>query len=196
MSFINEETKEINCKILYCGPLSAGKSTTLKYIYGEAAKGIGGKSLSLNQGNDNALFFDFVPLNIGKVGGYDIRIHLYTIPREDGYDQAKQMISTGVDGVVFVADSKLDRMDENINSLKEVRKLLKSVGDDPDTIPFVFQYNKRDLSGTVPTDELNRYLNDRGAGEFESIATKGQGVMDAFRAVSANVLRELKSSSL
>ena len=162
MSFINEETKEINCKILYCGPLGAGKSTTLKYIYNEATKGADGKNISLNKGNDNTLFFDFVPLNLGKVCGYTIRIHLYTIPRENGYDQAKQMIATGIDGVVFVADSKLDRMEENMNALSEIRKLLQTTEKTPGAIPFVFQYNKRDLSGTVPIEELRRYLNNTG----------------------------------
>jgi len=194
MSFINEEKKEINCKILYCGALGAGKSTTLKYIYDEASKGTKGDTISLNESGDNTLFFDFVPLNIGTIAGYSIRIHLYTIPREQEYDQSKQLISKGVDGVVFIADSKLDGMDENIRALSEMRKLLKSTGDNPETIPFVFQYNKRDLPGIVPTEELSRYLNDISAREFETIATKGEGVMDAFRSVSASVLKGLKSS--
>lgn len=192
MSFINDKTKEINCKIVYHGPALGGKSTTLRRIYGEVRKGAKGEMISLSQDDDRTLYFDFVPLNIGKVRGYTVRLHLYTVPGEVGYQQSRALISKGVDGVVFVADSRLERMESNLKSLGGLKEILKAEGHAWGEIPCVYQYNKRDLPNTVPVEELQRYLNPDGREEYETVATTGEGVFDAFRAISAAVLRGLK----
>ena len=194
MSFINDKTKEINGKIVYVGPAGGGKSTSLRALYDEIRKGAKGEMVSLSQDDDRTLYFDFVPLNLGAVGGYTIRLHLYTVPGEVGYQQSRVLISKGVDGVVFVADSQLTRMEANLTSLASLKEILRHEGHAWGEIPVVYQFNKRDAAGAIPVGELRHYL---GAGEnedFETIATEGRGVFDAFRAISARVLMEIKKA--
>ena len=192
MSFINESSKEINCKIIYYGPALSGKSTSLRHIYSEVKQDPKGKMVSLAQDDDRTLYFDFVPLNLGKIRGYEVRLHLYTIPGEVGYQQSRTLISKGLDGVVFVADSQLTRMEDNIKSLSGLREMLANEGQDFSKVPFAFAYNKRDLPGTIPTAEMSRYLNPDGRAEFETVATEGTGVFNAFKSISMQVLKELK----
>lgn len=192
MSFINEKTKEINAKIIYAGPPRAGKSTSLRRVYDEVKKGAKGEPLSLREENDQTLFFNFVPLTLGTVRDFTVRLHLYTVPGEAAYRQSRSLISTGIDGVLFVADSQLERMEDNLASLRELRELLRTEGEALEETPLVFQYNKRDLSSAVPAKELHRYLNEQGTAEFETIATKGVGVFEAFREISRRVLRRLQ----
>ncbi|MFH0800272.1 MAG: GTPase domain-containing protein [Pseudomonadota bacterium] len=193
MSFTNDKTREINCKIVYYGPALCGKSTSLRHIYSEIRKGAKGDMVSLSQDNDRTLFFDFVPLNVGKIRGYTVRLHLYTVPGEVGYQQSRALISKGVDGVVFVADSALERMESNLKSLDSLKEILKGEGHAWGEIPCVYQYNKRDMANAVPLDELRRYLNSEGGEEHETVATTGEGVFDAFRSISTQVLRGLKN---
>ncbi len=110
MSFINDKNKEINCKIIYYGPALSGKSTSLRLLCDQIRKGAKGEMITISQENDRTLYFDFIPLTLGKIGGYTVRVHLYTVPGEVGYQQSRALISKGVDGVVFVADSQLNRM--------------------------------------------------------------------------------------
>jgi len=194
MSFINENTKEINCKIVYFGPALSGKSTTLRHIYGDASKGSGKGMISLAQDDDRTLYFDFVPLSLGKIGDYTVRLHLYTIPGETGYQQSRALISKGVDGVVFVADSQLTRMEDNLKSLAALTEILRAEGQDWHLMPFTFAFNKRDLSRVVPAKEMSRYLNADKREEFETVAIRGDGVLDAFRSVSVQVLKDLKEN--
>lgn len=196
MSFINENTKEINCKVVYFGPPLSGKSTSLRHLYGEIKKGKKGEMISLSQDNDRTLYFDFVPLNLGKIGDYTVRLHLYTIPGEIAYEQSRALISKGVDGIVFVADSQLTRMDANLENLESLKKFLTQEGQHWSETPCVFQYNKRDLPGTVPADELARYLNKDGREGFETVATEGTNIFDAFKAISTHVLKDLKKEAL
>ncbi len=191
MSFINENTKEINCKVVYYGPPLSGKSTTLRHLYSEVKKGSKGEMISLSQDDDKTLYFDFVPLNLGKIGNYKVRLHLYTVPGEVGYEQSRILISKGVDGVVFIADSQLTRMESNLKSLENLKKMLRQEGHDWAEMPCVFQYNKRDLPGAVPAKEIAHHLNKEGREDFETIAITGQGVFDAFKAISKQVLKEL-----
>lgn len=203
MSFINDKTREINCKIAYYGPPLCGKSTSLRHIYNEvkggakpACRQAGNEMISLSQDDDNTLYFDFVPLHLGKVGGYTVRLHLYTLPGDIGYRQSRALISKGIDGVVFVADSRFESMESNLSSLTDLKGILKMEGHEWGDIPCVYQYNKRDLANAVPIDELRRYINAEGSEEFATAATTGEGVLDAFRAISklvvTNLIRECK----
>lgn len=196
MSFTNENTKEINCKVVYFGPALSGKSTSLRKLYGEIKKGAKGEMISLSQDKDRTLYFDFVPLNLGTIGNYTVRLHLYTVPGEVGYEQSRALISKGVDGVVFVADSQLTRMDANIESLKNLKKILTHEGQEWEQTPCVFQYNKRDLPGVVPAGELAHFLNEDGHRDFETVATQGTGIFDAFKTISTEVLKELRKETL
>lgn len=191
MSFINENKKEINCKIVYYGPSLCGKSTTLRYLYNEIQKSSKGEMISLAQDNDRTLYFDFMPLNLGKLRGYDVRLHLYTVPGEFGYQQSRALISKGVDAVVFIADSQLERMDANLKSLSDLKEVLKGNRIDFDQLPRAFHYNKRDLKGALPTSELQHFLNPDKCAEFETTATSGTGVFDAFKAITARMLKEM-----
>lgn len=194
MSFVNDKTKEINCKIVYYGAALSGKSTTLRSIYGQVQKDVKGEMISLSQADDRTLYFDFVPLNLGKIGGYTIRLHLYTVPGEVGYKQARTLISKGIDGVVFLADSQLARMEANLKSLASLKEIMKGEGGEWGKFPCVFQYNKRDLPSAVPVEELKHCINPEGFEGFETVATKGLGVFEAFRAITKLVIADLKNS--
>lgn len=192
MSFINENTKEINCKIVYYGPPRGGKSTSLRHIFEQIKKKSKGELISLSTANDHTLYFDFVPVTLGLVGDYQIRLHLYTVPGEVAYDQNRKIISKGVDGVVFVADSQLEKTDSNIACMKELRDILKDEGIDWRELPMVFQYNKRDLSNAIPVAELRTILNPLKVPDFETVATEGKGVYDVLKAIGTKVLLDLK----
>lgn len=192
MSFINDKVKEINCKIVYYGPPLCGKSTSLRHIYNRVTSGAKGEMVSIAKDDDRTLYFDFVPLNIGKINDYTIRLHLYTVPGEVGYKQSRALISKGVDGVVFIADSSLTRMEANLASLKSLKDILNNEELEWGEVPCVFQYNKRDLPNALPIEELRKYLNAEGYEDFESVATSGSGVFEAFETISLKVLKALK----
>jgi hypothetical protein len=154
-------------------------------------KGAKGEMISLSQENDKTLFFDFVPLSLGKIRGYDIRLHLYTVPGDVGYQQSRQLISKGVDGMVFMADSRLEIMNDNLGALRGLKEILTGDGLGWGNIPVVLQYNKRDLPNAIPVKELDVYLNSEGFETFETIATEGRGVYEVFSAISKTVLKTL-----
>lgn len=192
MSFINPQGKEINCKIAYYGPEAAGKSTNLHYLYEKTAPGRRGKIVSLSEEQGGSLFFDFLPLSLGKIKGYTIRFHLYTIPGHVVYDSSRKILLKGIDGLVFVIDSRIDKLDANLESWKNLQTSLKNHEIDFQTIPLALQYNKRDLSTILPVGELRRLFNTRNFPEFETVAKEGTGVMECFRSVAKKVLVELK----
>jgi signal recognition particle receptor subunit beta len=192
MSFINYSSREINCKIVYYGPGLCGKTTNLQYIYGKTNPEAKGKMISLATETERTLFFDFLPLSLGAIRGFKTRFHLYTVPGQVFYDASRKLILKGVDGVVFVADSQNERMDANVESLDNLRTNLKEQGYDLDKLPYVVQYNKRDLPNAASLEELKRTLNPKNVPDFEAVAPKGIGVFDTLKAVSRLVLMELK----
>ena len=192
MSFVNHHTKEINCKIVYYGPGLCGKTTNLQYIYAKTNPEAKGKMISLETETERTLFFDFLPLSLGEIRGFKTRFHLYTVPGQVFYDASRKLILKGVDGVVFVADSQAERMDANLESLENLRTNLKEQGYELDNLPYVVQYNKRDLPNAVDLDYLKRYLNPTNVPDYEGVATTGVGVFDTLKAVAKQVLIELK----
>jgi signal recognition particle receptor subunit beta len=192
MSFINYSSREINCKIVYYGPGLCGKTTNLQYIYDKTNPQAKGKMISLATETERTLFFDFLPLSLGEIRGFKTRFHLYTVPGQVFYDASRKLILKGVDGVVFTADSQVERMEANIESLENLRTNLQEHGYDLDKIPYVVQYNKRDLPNAAPMDELKKLLNPTNVPEFEACAVTGQGVFDTLKAVAKLVLQELR----
>ena len=192
MSFINYMAREINCKIVYYGPGLCGKTTNLQYIYERTNPEAKGKMISLATETERTLFFDFLLLSLGEIRGFKTRFHLYTVPGQVFYDASRKLILKGVDGVIFVADSQIARMEANIESLENLRTNLGEQGYNLDKLPYVIQFNKRDLPNAAPLDQLRSLLNPTKAPEFEACATSGVGVFDTLKAVAKAVLTELK----
>ncbi|HEX7050315.1 MAG TPA: GTPase domain-containing protein [Longimicrobiales bacterium] len=191
MSMINYASREINCKIVYYGPGLCGKTTNLEYVYNKVNPETRGKLISLATETERTLFFDFLPVDLGSIRGFRTRFHLYTVPGQVYYNASRRLILKGVDGVVFVADSKSDRMDANIASMQNLYENLAEYGYDPRELPTVIQYNKRDLPEAVGVDELRAQLNPSELPDFEAVATQGTGVFDTLKAVSKLVLKSL-----
>lgn len=192
MSFINYASREINCKIVYYGPGLCGKTTNLQFIYNKTAEESKGKMISLATETERTLFFDFLPLALGEIRGFKTRFHLYTVPGQVFYDASRKLILKGVDGVVFVADSQEERFDANIESLENLKDNLEEQGFDLEKIPFVIQYNKRDLPNVSSVEELSGLLNPRKVPELEGCAMTGEGVFETLKAVAKLVLNSLK----
>jgi signal recognition particle receptor subunit beta len=195
MSFINYAAREINCKLVYYGPGLCGKTTNLQFIYDKTNPDVKGKMISLATETERTLFFDFLPLSLGEIRGFKTRFHLYTVPGQVFYDASRKLILKGVDGVIFVADSQKERMEANIESLENLRENLKEQGFDLDKIPYIMQYNKRDLPSAAPIDELRSLLNPGSVPEFEACAHIGKGVFETLKAVAKGVLTDLKRMS-
>lgn len=195
MTFINYASREINCKIVYYGPGLGGKTTNLQYIYDSTAQQAKGKLISLATETDRTLFFDFLPLDLGTVRGFKTRFHLYTVPGQVFYDASRKLILKGVDGVVFVADSQRDRMDANVESLYNLEDNLKQHGYDLLKVPYVLQFNKRDLPTAVSYEDLKKELIKKDEPIFEAVASRGVGVFDTLKAVAKQVLMELRKGS-
>ena len=192
MSFINYAAREINCKIVYYGPGLCGKTTNLQHVYQKTATEAKGKMISLATETERTLFFDFLPLALGEIRGFKTRFHLYTVPGQVFYDASRKLILKGVDGVVFVADSQIERMEANIESLDNLKLNLAEQGYDLNKTPCVIQYNKRDLPNSAPLEEIQKILNPSEMPEFEACATTGEGVFETLKAVARLVLRDLK----
>jgi mutual gliding-motility protein MglA len=192
VSFINYMAREINCKIVYYGPGLCGKTTNLQYIYERTNPDAKGKMISLATETERTLFFDFLPLSLGEIRGFKTRFHLYTVPGQVFYDASRKLILKGVDGVIFVADSQFERLEANLESMDNLRQNLSEQGYDLDKVPFVIQYNKRDLPNVVDVAELRTELNPRGVPDFEANARTGEGVFETLKAVSKLVLTELR----
>ena len=193
MTFINYASREINCKIVYYGPGLCGKTTNLQYIYDKSNAAARGKLISLATETDRTLFFDFLPLELGTVRGFKTRFHLYTVPGQVFYDASRKLILKGVDGVIFVADSQVERMDANFEAIDNLKLNLKSQGYDLQTIPYVLQLNKRDLPNVASAEEMTKLLLQKNPREpvVEAVAAKGGGVFETLKGVAKLVLADL-----
>jgi len=193
MTFINYAAREINCKIVYYGPGLGGKTTNIQHIHEKTRSEAKGKLISLATETDRTLFFDFLPIELGTIRGFRTRFHLYTVPGQVFYDASRKLILKGVDGVVFVADSQEMRMDANVEAVHNLKENLKDHGYDLDKVPYVLQYNKRDLPSAVSVAEMERALRFKQEPTFEAVATKGTGVYDTLKGIVKLVLMDLKS---
>jgi mutual gliding-motility protein MglA len=159
MSMINYASREINCKLVYYGPGLGGKTTNLEHVYNKVAPASRGKMISLATETERTLFFDFLPVDLGTIRGFKVKFHLYTVPGQVYYNASRKLILKGVDGVVFVADSQIERMDANIEAMQNLYENMQQHGYDVTKIPFAIQYNKRDLPNAAPIGELQAALN-------------------------------------
>lgn len=195
MAFINYVNKEINAKIVYYGPGLSGKTTNIVYIHKKLNPNCRGKLVSLATQTDRTLFFDFLPINLGEVSGYKLRFHLYTVPGQIFYNTTRKMVLKSVDGIVFVADSQKQMLEDNIESLKNLEDNLKDYGKSLKEVPFVIQYNKRDLPEAMDLEELHLQLNKFKAPFFQAVATEGKGVLETLTAICRMVMSNIKEST-
>ena len=194
MSLINYSSREINCKIVYYGPGLCGKTTNIQYVYNKVDPSTKGKLITLATEMDRTLFFDFLPLELGQVKGFKKRFHLYTVPGQVYYDASRKLILRGVDGIVFVADSQSARYDANIESLYNLHENLEEYKLKLDDVPFVIQYNKRDMDNIIPVEEMEQELNPEKFPSFPAVAVKGDGVFDTLKCVAKGVLKKLSQN--
>jgi mutual gliding-motility protein MglA len=196
VAFINQEAKEIHCKVVYYGPSLGGKTTNIQWIYQKTAGQGQSDLVAFNTNPERTLFFDFLPMNVGEFRGLKTRFHLYTVPGQVIYDASRKLILKGLDGVIFVADSQLERMDENIEAMKNLEKNLEQQGYDIKKIPLIIQYNKRDLPNVASVAELRTALNRYNAPDFEATASIGRGVLESLTTVSKQIITILKGGEL
>ena len=198
MALINQESKELHCKVVYYGPSLGGKTTNIRWVYqiSQSASGTG-DLMEFNVGTpERTRFFDFLPLDVGKIRGLKVRFHLYSVPGQVVYDASRRLLLKNLDGIVFVADSQMDRMEENISSFNNMKRNLELSGYSLETLPLVIQYNKRDLEQAAPVAELRSALNRYNSPDFEAQAEKGLGVMEPLKVLSNFIIANLKSKNI
>ncbi len=193
MSTVNPLAREISAKIVYYGPGLSGKTTTLQKIHQGVRPEARGQLISLSTEGDRTLFFDFLPLEIKQVQGLTLRLQLYTVPGQVFYDATRKLVLNGADGVVFVADSQPAARDSNGESMSNLGTNLGELGIELEHFPLVLQYNKRDLPEALPVEELRRELNPRGVPEFETVASRCEGLLPALLGITKLVVREMKA---
>jgi signal recognition particle receptor subunit beta len=194
MALINHRAHEIHFKIVYVGPGAGGKTTNLRTLHDRLPPERRGRLLSISTDHERTLFFDFLPIDLGQVNGFATRFHLYTVPGQVYYRLSRRAVLQGLDGVVFVADSHPSRETANLDALADTHEHLKAIGMTPGEVarlPWVFQWNKRDLPGALSAERLSAALNPEGSPAFEAIATAGNGVTETLRAACKAVLGRL-----
>lgn len=192
MSSVNLHTREVSVKVVYYGPGVGGKTSSLQFIHRALRPDTRGQLVSLATGSDRTLYFDFLPLRLPKVGGFSVRVQLYTVPGQVHYNSTRKLVLTGADGVVFVADSQQERRAANLESLADLEDNLREQGLAIRAVPLVFQYNKRDAPNAAPAAELDAELNRLEAPWFETVATRGTGVIEALKRITTLVLSDLR----
>jgi mutual gliding-motility protein MglA len=191
MALFNYATKEITLKIVYYGPGLSGKTTNLQYLHSILNPQTKGRLLSLSTEAERTLFFDFLPVELGKIRDFSIRFQLYTVPGQVRYNATRKIVLKGADAVVFVADSQRELQEQNVDSLSNMRDNLLANSINPDEIPIIFQYNKRDLKNISSVDELNVDLNSYHYSFMEASAINGTGVEDSFKLITKLLLRHI-----
>jgi hypothetical protein len=193
MAVFNYLRKEIDAKIVYYGPSISGKTTNLQYIHEHLKQEQRGKMVSLATDEDRTLFFDFLPIELESVRGFKTRFHLYTVPGQVYYGATRRAVVTGADGVIFVADSQADRLEDNLISLKDLEENLRYYGKRIEATPFILQYNKRDLPNILPLEELNQKINHQNVPYFEAAAILGKGVFETLTMICRLVLKAIEA---
>ncbi len=194
MALFNYATRELSAKVVYYGPGLSGKTTNIEMVHHLLRPEQKGRLISLPTETDRTLFFDFLPLDLGQIKGFKVRFHLYTVPGQVFYNATRRLVLQGVDGVVFVADSQVDMMGSNVESLKNLRDNLNTYGKKLEDLPFVMQFNKRDLRNIAPVKEMNERLNDLNVRVFEGIAKDGVGVTETLVGISRLVFAHLRKT--
>lgn len=192
MVLINKALNEVTLKLVYYGPGLCGKTTNLEKIYGNPKLENKGKMISMSTETDRTLFFDFMPMELGTIGGQKIRVQLYTVPGQVFYDATRKLVLRGADGVVFVADSQTSMRSSNVESLENLKTNLRLNRIDPDKVALVIQYNKRDLPNVDSVEEMTAYLNPNGAPFVEAAAKEGAGVTQTLRVAVSRMMENLK----
>ena len=196
MALFNYATRELSAKVVYYGPGLSGKTTNIEMVHHLLKPEQKGRLISLPTETDRTLFFDFLPLDIGQIKGFKVRFHLYTVPGQVFYNATRRLVLQGVDGVVFVADSQVDMMSSNLESLKNLRDNLTTYGKKIEDLPFVMQYNKRDLKKITSVKEISAQLNDLNVPTYEGVAKDGIGVIETLVGISRLVFANLRKSLL
>ncbi len=188
---INFALKEVNCKIVYYGPGMSGKTTNLEIVHQKAPEENKGDLTSISTDGDRTLFFDFMPLDLGNIAGMRTKFQLYTVPGQVYYNSTRKLVLQGVDGVIFVADSDPEKMEENLESYANLEENLKEYGKDLADLPHVIQWNKRDLPNALPVEELEKKINKFGVPTFEAVAVTGEGVFPTLKVLASMVLETI-----
>lgn len=185
MALVNFATKEINVKIVYYGPALSGKTTNLQIIYDQVPTDVKGQFTSIATATERTLFFDYLPLDLGTVRGFKLRLGVYTVPGQAIYGLTRKSILKSVDAIVFVADSDPDKLEANIENFQDMCDNMRDYGIDIDKIPLVIQYNKRDMPNAIPLEALEEALNPEGKFPFyEAVATNGMGVRETLKHIT------------
>ncbi len=192
MALFNYANREITAKVVYYGPGVCGKTTSLQYIHERIAPAQRGRLLSLSTETDRTIFFDLLPLKLGKIGGFKLRFQLYTVPGQVKYNKTRKLVLQGADAVVFVVDSQRSRQEANVESFKNLQENLQEQNRQLEDIPLVYEFNKRDMNDLISIDELNRDVNPRSLPYFETIATQGIGVIETLEAISKLALEDME----
>lgn len=188
MASMNYAQHEMSVKIVYYGPGLSGKTTNLLIIHKDTPEKLKSSLTSLATQTDRTIFFDFLPLDLGKIRGFAVKFHLYSVPGQVYYNATRKLVLRGADGIVFVADSAVDKMEENIESFKNLEDNFTEYGYKIENIPTIIQYNKRDLPRVLSIDELNRQLNKYNLPWSEAVANKGTGVFDTLKKIGSAVV--------
>lgn len=193
MAVIKYASKEIVCKIVYYGPGRAGKTTNVKYLFSRIPEQRKSDIISMATKQDRTLFFDFMPVELGSFKNFNTRLQIYTVPGQVVYDSTRKLVLRGADGVVFVADSKKSRLEDNVWSWENMLENLEENNIKLEDVPIVLEYNKRDLDDILPVEDLEDKLNPDNYPSFPSVATTGEGIVQVFKTIGTEVLKQIKS---
>jgi signal recognition particle receptor subunit beta len=196
MAFVNFATREITAKIVFYGPGLGGKTTSLQYIHNGLPADNRGKMISLATEEDRTIYFDFLPLNLGKIQDFAVRVQLYTVPGQVRYNATRKLVLRGADGLVFVADSQKHKKLSNLESFQNMEENIREHGKDLKELPHILQFNKVDLPNRMAANDLNELLNKYNVPFFESCATLGIGILDSLKSITKLVFNDLGKKAL